>query len=338
MSQADNASVEIENGLVSVANELLTNVDNQRFTFSEEIVSIRTTPRIMPNGIVTGTNLVSVGSGNDNVTTAAFTCNISGDLRTVAADTSVAIVRTIEATPFSKHSVVAYMDGATPTIKVIAGAGHATAHSTVRGANGGPPYIGVDEVEIGQIWTSSHTAAPITASEIHTGGSYEERANYPTFTYNPIGRGLDATATGEEEAFVKFSAALPLIHTAGVAKKIFADYEGVEFAELTDCDGFSPPTETISSSSTQVYQGTKSVATRSVDSGTFAQMLDDGVNDLILGASGTKRVFRFKPDKDKTAYILCVGSVSAKPEYPAAGLIKATVNFSSEYPSARFSG
>jgi len=161
MPSASNAKVEIELGQQYHAMAAMTDSgDHQYFTISGGTVwsgKSGFTPDVRPNGIVSGRNLLSAGTTNDTVRIAAFTAYALGSLNTVTA-TSATIGRPTTAGYYQINSITMASDG---SIAVVAGTSHASAFSETRDASGGPPYIPVNSVELGQIRTTSSTAAAI---------------------------------------------------------------------------------------------------------------------------------------------------------------------------------
>ena len=101
------------------------------------------TPVVTPNGVYDGGVITPAVSGsNDVVDISACRAYIAGVLTTVAASTDEAIVRPA-ANDYQKFSITITSGGA---FAVVDGTEH-TAFSTVRGANGGPPYIPATSIE-----------------------------------------------------------------------------------------------------------------------------------------------------------------------------------------------
>lgn len=254
---------------------------------------------VAPYGLATGGE-ISVGSGDDNVQTAALTAYMPGatgassttGLLTVAADTSVAITRGVSSDTHCITSITVDTNGA---IVPVAGT-DGTAFSETRGANGGPPFIPVDSIEIGQVRTTSVTAGPITASEIYqVVGTHQERYDYPVWSENPL------------EGKITFAAAVPLIHTGGVAKKVYARVATPIFAEISRARDWVPAETSNSVNSEQYYDSTVGSFSSSLGQASFTASLNDGVTDALLAKKGANLLFKFSPDKNKVPYQLTQG-------------------------------
>lgn len=256
---------------------------------------------ITPYGLATGGE-ITVGSGDDNVQTAALTCYMPGatgasattGLLSVAADTSVAVTRGASSDTHCITSVTVDTNGA---IVAVAGT-DGTAFSETRGAAGGPPLIPVGSIEIGQVRTTSVTAGVITADEIYqVVGTHQERYDYPVWSENPL--------TGK----ITFAAALPLIHTGSVTKSVRARVATPIFAEIPRAKDWVPAETTNSVGSEQYYDGAVGSVSSSLGQASFTASLNDGITDAILAKKGQTLIFKFLPDKNKAPYQLTQGVV-----------------------------
>lgn len=318
MATAENAKLEYESGQQSYTMSALTDSgDATIFSSSAALWSSKTgfAPVVRPNGVLTGGAIVpAVSATNNAVDVAALSCNLNGVVTSVSADADVLITR--PATAVAKINSITI--DSTGAVVVVAGTdGTTTAFSETRGAAGGPPFIPVDSIEIGQVRVTSNTAAVITAAQIYSVvGVHRESANFPLFE-------IDNGAGG-----VKFLSAIPKIHTGTVAKKVFASYAAPIFAQVSLASDFVPPENSHSVTSTQIYGTTLGSTTSSLGQGTFTAYLEDGVSDPLVLQKDNVLWFRFYPDRYKSPYILCQGKLGISRTFPAGADIQAacTVN------------
>lgn len=321
MPSAANARLDYEAAQSLVANAALTDSgDHQTFTSAATYWSQRSgfAPAILPNGVKTGAAITVTAGQNDKVDVAALTLNLNGSAVSVAGSSGVSVSRGVTT---DTHRITSITVNAAASIVAVAGV-DGTAFSETRGADGGPPLIAVDSVEIGQIRTTSVTAAVVLATEIkQIAGTHQERATYPSYVQNP----LDGSMT--------FSAALPLIHTGAVAKKVFAEVYEPEFAEVDLASAFVPPETSHSVSSTQVYGSAVGSSSSSLGQGSFNAYLNDGITDPIVVAKNQVLFFRFYPDENQSAHMLCVGTLGVKRTFPADNRIMGAFTISAESPA-----
>lgn len=324
--------ISVELGNTPQAWEQMTSADNRTFStsFTPWSGSVDLTTDIRPYGAATGGKVKPAVSGTDNAVDVealtaymveGATANADG-LVTVAADTDVVVTRGTT-NPYKILSITVSDAGA---IAVIAGT-EGTAFSETRGAAGGPPFIPIDSVEIAQVRLSSLTAAPITTSEIYQpGGVPLERYDFPVFPTSDFANGT-----------VTFSSPLPLIHTGGVAKKVYARGAVPVFADIPFTVGWSPAESTFNTTSTDTYDGPVSTSSATVGNATFtAQNLRDGITDAIMQAVGKQVWVRFKPDRDKSPYSLTLGKLARTRTYPASGSVSATFTLAAVQPTVDF--
>jgi hypothetical protein len=268
-------------------------------------------PVIAPYGLLTG-GAITVHATDDTVTVAALTASmaaVSGadedGVLSVAAGTGV-ITRPL--TNVSRVNSITITDAG--AIAVVAGtSGATTAFSETRGAAGGPPLIPVGSIEIGQVRVTTSAAAAITAAQIYTvPGLHVERSDYPVYA-------LDY-ATGE----ITFAAALPLIHTGAVAKKVYARGATPLFAPIANTSDWVPAESTYSINSTSTYDGPVGSASSSLGQAGFTAIMRDGITDSVLAAKGTEIWVEFRPDRDKTVpKQLTQGIFGVSRTFPAGG-------------------
>jgi hypothetical protein len=335
MGSASNAKVQIESGQSLVEYEQLTDVgDHTIFNPSAALMSSVYTPTVRVDGVVTGNNLISISTNDDEVSVAAHTGNAQGVQLSVAAGT-VSVTRPLS----DVAKVVSITVTSAGALAAVEGTdGSDTTFSAIRGAAGGPPYIPVGSYEIGQVRMTTSAAAVITSSEIKQNGEYTERATSPVYSTNPIGNGISAEDTGTTYAYVEFNEALPTIHTGDETKGVFCEYYTPSFADVPKSSDFSPAETSHSISSEDTYDGSVGSSSSSLGSGSFSVLLDDGVNDLIVSNKNKNLTVKFFPNRNSSAYILTQGLVGISRSFPASGgQINADVTIVPEVASAEFS-
>lgn len=291
-------------------------------------------PSIRPDGIVSGRNLLSTHTDNNKVTVAGFTAYLAGVLYTVAATTATV---TRPATAVAKVIGI-HLDSDGSTINAVAGTdGSTTAFSEARGAAGGPPYVPVGDIEIGQVRLTSNTAGVVLAAEIfQVDGTHTERSDLPGWTVDNIGRGLDAETSAEANAHVKFSSALDTRHTADTCKKVYAQVYVPSGTALQRALDFKPAEYSYSASSEAYYQGAIASTSSSLGQASFTVLMDDGVTDQILREKGSVSTVWFYPHKDGAPFSLSQGTMAGTREYPVANQNKLSATLTCEVPTADF--
>jgi hypothetical protein len=348
MATSRNAKLEFESGQTVHDYAVMTDAgDHQVHTISGGTVFSSKSgfaPVIRPNGIVSGRNLLSTHATDDYVTVAAHTVYIGGSLFSVTAG-SLEITRPLTAVA-KVCSVCIYNNSGTATIVEVEGeSGAGTTFSETRGAAGGPPSIPDDYIEIGQVRVTSDTSDTISSDEIfQVVGTHAERFDYPGWTVNPIGDGINAATAAEKNAHIKFDSALPMIHgdtatdPADDYKKVYIRYYSPTFVEAQRAIDFVPVENTHSVTSTQVY-GNKTIGSTSssMGQGSFTAMLSDGVTDALLAEQDQIITVRFYPDKNNDPYILTQGTLGVKRTFPVADQNQAACTITGETVSANFS-
>lgn len=315
MATAENAKLEYEAGQNAVAMSALTNSgDRIKFNSAASLWSGRSgyAPVVRPNGLLTG-GAISATSTNNEVAVAALTCNLAGVVTAVAAG-NVTITR--PATAVAK--VCSITVNASGALAVVAGTdGSTTAFSETRDAAGGPPFIPVDSIEIGQVRVTSNTAAALAASQLYSVvGLHVERADFPLFNID--------YSTGS----ISFLAALPQIHTGSVPKQVFASYASPIFGEVSLASDFVPPETSHSVSSTQIYGTTLGSTSSTLGQGSFTAYLANGVSDGLVALKNQTLWFRFYPDRYATSYLLTQGKLGVARTFPAGDNIQAACTIS----------
>jgi hypothetical protein len=318
MPNAENAKLQYEAGQTVYPMTALTNSgDAKLFTSAASLWSAKSGRQVdvKPNGLATGGAVAKAASNTNNaVDVAALTCYLAGVKTAVSADNDVLITR--PATNVSKvNSLTVNSSGA---IAVVAGAdGTTTAFSETRGANGGPPYIPVGSIEIGQVRVTTSANAPVTESQVFTVvGLHVERYDSPIWTEN------NATASME------FSSPLPLIHTGDEPKGVFASFADPVFTDIQLASDFVPPENSYSVSSTQIYGTTLGSSSASLGQGSFTAYLTDGISDPLVALSGEDLWFKFYPNRYQSNHILAQGKLGISRTFPAADNIQASCTIS----------
>lgn len=306
--------VRYESGQTSYAFEAMTDSgDNTTFSASFSPLSRASgyAPVIAPYGLKTG-GAITPGSSNDEVDVAALTVVAPGmtgasattGIVSVAADT-VSITRGLTTDTHNITSITVDSSGA---IAAVSGT-DSTAFSETRGAAGGPPLIPVGSVEIGQVRTTSITAAIVSSGEIlQVPGLTQERSDYPTWTVN--------YASGE----VTFVDSLDLIHTGGVPKKVYIKGATPIFAPAPKSSDWTPAESTYSITSTDTYDGPVGSSSSALSQASFNIVLDNGHTDPILSKKGQNLWFEFRKDRDVSVpKQLTQGIFGVSRSFPAGG-------------------
>ena len=306
----DNAIIYYEAGQSAVSmSELSDSGDHQFFESLGELWSNASVAEavVRPDGVASG-GVITPGAA-DQVAVAESKCYQGGVLRTISNDSALDVARPTLANV--KYSIV--VDDS-QTIVAIKGTESASVVSDVRGAEGGPPLIPVGQVEVGQVHITSITSGVYLSSEIkQIPGTHQERFDSPT--WEEIRMNVESGIIGQ--AGINFASELPVIHTGGVTKAVYASYYEPEFAELPDSGDFVPPETTHSTSSTQIYGRTLGTTSSSLNQGSFTAYLSDGITDSLLSMKNENIFFKFKPDRLKMPYILCQGKLGITRSFPA---------------------
>lgn len=276
-------------------------------------------PVVRPNGLLTGGVITPAASGSDDVVdVSAGTAYVSGVLVSVPAATDLSLTRAVSTDTHIINSIVIQSG----SYVVVAGTDHASAFSATRDADGGPPLIGVNDVEVGQVRMTSFTAAAIDDDEIYqVPGTHQERSDYPVWD--------EDWADGE----ITFASALPLIHTGAVARKVFASYYTPIYSEVPNASDFVPSETTHSVTSTQIYGGTVGARSSQLGQGSFTTRLQNGVNDNFIGNKDMNLWFKFFPDRYRNEYILTQGVLGVARQFPAGNSILANCTISADSAS-----
>ena len=287
--------------------------DNKTFTSGDSLWSGQSDyeAEVRPNGLLTG-GTITPGSSDSTVDVAALTCWLAGELTSVSAESGFTVTRPtgdnakISSITINSSGAVAEVEGSEAT---------GTTFSAERGADGGPPWIPTGSIEIGQVRMTSSTAAVFTASQIKQQiNTHLEKADYPTWDVDFL--------NGQ----VEFGSALPTIHsddsgTTEETKEVYATYYTAEdsMVEQPYSYDFVPSTNSHSTSSTQVYGATVGSRSTSLNQGSFEAMMKDNATDTILDYVDKVLWVKFKPDRNKSPYILDQGKLGFSPSNPASG-------------------
>ena len=328
MPTAENAAVKYESGQNLVSWEALSDTgDRTVFNTVSSLISNKSGFKIdvKPNGVATGGVMTVPASGsNDVVDVAALTCYLTGVSTSVGAGVDVSLTR-----PGSDVSLVNSVTvNASGGLAVVVGAsGATTAFSETRGAAGGPPFVPVTSIEVGQVRLTANAAAPIVASEIkQVVEVHQERYDFPTFQ-------VDRIRTSNKiigYAGVDFDAAIMANHTGGVGKKVYAQYYTPIFASVPNSSDFVPPETSHSVSSTQIYEKTIASSSESLGQGSFTAYLTDGISDGLISEKNNELWFKFYQDVLDTQYIATQGKLGITRTFPAGDSITAACTISSE--------
>lgn len=286
---------------------------------------------VTPYGLATGGEIIPAASStSDAVDVAALTAYMPGatgasattGILVVAADTDVVCTRGADAnTAYRINSITINSSGA---IAAVAGTG-STAHSETRGAAGGPPFIPVGSVEIGQVRFTSHTSADVTSGEIYqVVGTHQERYDSPVYSVDPI-RGR-----------VTFSDSLPLIHTASVPKKVYARVATPLFAQISRARDWVPAETSNSVASEAYYDGTVGSYSSSLGQASFNAAQSDGVTDAMLAKVGQELLFKFMPDRNKSPYQITQGVLAVSRTFGVGANPSAAFTISASQASVDF--
>jgi len=287
------------------------------------------------DGIESGINLLSPYTTNNSVQWPAFTCYISGVPVSVSAGNT-----TVTRPAADVAKVCSIVVDGTATVAEEAGTDGASAtFSETRGAAGGPPFIQVADIEIGQVRLTSSGDALIELSEIKQNpGQHAEFTHFPDiFEISHVGKGdILAETASEKTAYVKFASALPLIHTGSVTKGVYCDYAVPTMTEIPRTLDYTPCENTPSTSSTQYYGGSDASSSTSLGSGSFTARLNDGIRDFIVRRKDKPTVVFFYPDRDKTPHQKTMATIGLQRTFPVADQNQATCTLASLKETADF--
>lgn len=334
MPTVANAQIQYESSQSLVTFSAMTDSgDHMVFTAAETVWSGREgcAPEVRPDGIVTGVDILSAGSGNDEVDSISFTAWLAAVLKTISATTA-----TITRAFVSTHVINSIILTDT-TISALKGA-EGTAFSTTRGAAGGPPYIPVGSIEIGQVKTGSQVSAALVSSEIfQIVGTHQERADWPLYRRpRNYGYGINTSTTAKKAAHVEFYTAHPLIHEGGLCKGIYIKYYTPVFTAISTFNGFVPAEITSSSVMVSRFESVSGYKQNDIQASRFKAEVSDGITDAIVALDGEILIIKFIPDAAKTPFMLTLGTLRFLSSLPQAGDISVQCTIATRLPTARF--
>ena len=337
MPTAKLAKILVETSAVLVDFAVMTHAgDGQVFTISGGTLwsgYAGKTPDVRPNGIVSGRNLLSAGSTVDVVKVAAFTAYSKSVEKTVTA-TSVTALRPTTGGYYKITSVSMASNG---SVVVVAGT-EGAASSEVRNAAGGPPYIPVDSVEVGQVRVSSSTAAVIATAEFFQDvPTHTQRWDVPSWNEFNIGQGEAALTSAQKNAHIKFVSALVNKHAAGVPKRTYIKYYTPSLTEVERALDFVPADESHSVGSEEYYRGSIASVTSTIGQATFRALLNDGLTDSLVANKNQVLTVKYFQDENKSPYSLTQGKLGIARQNPFGGQVAADCTISSEIITAEFS-
>ena len=331
MALTQNASVEYEANQAAFPFEAMTQdpVDSRVYNASVSPFSRASgaAPVIVPYGIDTGGAIIPESGGTDDqVDVGAAVVRMAGaagadqDGKVQVAGATLTVAR-----PSTQDYLITSITvDNTGTLAMVLGT-EGAAFDTTRGAAGGPPYIPVDSIEIGQVRYMSQTSAPVAAGEIsQVDGLSAERWNFPIFTPN------------YREGSITFGADLAAIHTGDVPKLVYVRGATPIFVEKTRSRNWAAAEETHSVSSEPYYDGPVVAISASVNQASFETVFEDGHTDALLGLVGQILWFRFKQDKYASAGQLVNGVVAVDRDYTHGQDPTGTVTISASEKSADF--
>lgn len=318
MPTAENAKLDFEAGQNLVAMVALSDsTDHITFGSVDDLWSKKNgfLPVIVPNGMKSG-GVITLTAINNDVAVSAGVCNLNGVPNvSVSADTSITLTRTAAGDVFQINSIQVNSSG----VYVCVAGTEGPALIETRGAAGGPPFVPVLSIEVGQIRFTGNTAAVVAASEIkQVVGVHMEKYNYPLHQVR------------SEDGGVEFVAALPLIHTGSVAKSVYAEYYTPIFTTIPRTSDVTLPETSASVSSEQIYGEVLNSVARSLGQAAFKCKLEDGITDLVVAEKGNNLWFKFYPDMYRTGYVRFQGVLSIARTFPAGGFVEASCTISAE--------
>lgn len=324
----DKAAIYYESGQNAQALSLMTTTDDILFKANYAPFSKKSgfDVSIMPNGLVNGGTL-SPSAAADTVTVEeclVMMAGVSGASEngqlTVSGD-DVLCARPGTDT----HLIYSITVDNSGDLVAVVGS-ESTSFSETRGVAGGPPFIPVDSIEIGQVRYATQTSGVVVANEIkQVPGLHQELADQPIYEID--------YAKGE----VSFADELPDIHTGGVAKQVHVLGFTPIFAETPRGYDWSPAEESHSTNSQQVYNGAVGSTSSSIGQATFSAILKDGLTDNILKVVNENIWIKFKQDRNRAPYQLTLGKLGLARTFPADGNVGGSFTVSPESKSVDFS-
>lgn len=305
--------VQYESGQTAYPFEEMTNAgDNLTFSASFAPISLAANaePVFAPYGVKTG-GAITPTAVNNQVSVAALTVvapGMTGADANGEVSVSSGTLTITRGASSDTHNITSITVDSTGSLAAVSGT-DSTSFSETRGAAGGPPFIPVGSIEVGQVRTTSITAAVVTTGEIlQAVGQQQERYDYPVWS--------ESYATGK----ITFVESLPLIHTGGVPKKVYIKGSTPLFAPVPKASDWTPADSTYSITSTDTYDGPVGSSTGALGQASFSAVLRDGISDSFLSRKGQTLWFEFRPDRDKSVpKQLTQGIFGVSRTFPAGG-------------------
>jgi hypothetical protein len=328
MSINDNVKIEYESGQSAAPWEEMTSVDNQNYssTFSPWSGRSGYEATVSPYGMNSG-GTISPGAADDTVDVTAIEATMPG-IASAAADGTVSVgaaagvaVARPSTNDYLINSITVDNLGA---IVVVSGA-ESTAFSEVRGDPGGPPFIPVDSVEVGQVRYMSQVAGPVSDDDIvDVPNVTRENSDFPINTVN------------EADGTVQFAQPLPLIHTGGLAKQVWVKGYTPIFAEQPQCSDWVPAETTNSVNSTEIYGGAIGSVSSTIGQAGWTTYLKDGITDNIVQQKNERLWVKVTQDRNRPPYQLTQGKLGIARTYPVGEKVQAAMTVSAEDPTVDF--
>ena len=319
----ENSLVQYEDGVTPYAMSVLPDSgDHLTFTSSASYFSIEgsNSPIVRPNGVLTGATATPAASlTNDLIDVAQSSVNLNGVVTTVAVSLDLTVARAASDVA-SISSITVTNGGVYAMVKGVDSL--SSAFSEARGAAGGPPFIPVDSIEIGQIRVTTDTAAAIAPAEIfQVDGTHLETAAFPSHTVN----NLDAT--------VIFSSSLGTAHTGGISKAVHASYADPILVDQDCANDFVPASNSHSVTSEQVYGKTIGTSSSSLGQASFTAILSNGITDSIVNKQNKTLLVKYYQDITKTPHIVTQGKIGVARTFAAADNPKGSITISASTES-----
>ncbi len=339
MAALTNQSIAYESAQSSNAFASMTTTDNTTYSTTVKPWSqaAGATYTVGPYGLMTGGE-VTPGAANNSVRMAALTAMMPGatgasattgvlSVNAVTNDSLTATRGTSAGTAYIISSLTITSAGAAA---MVAGAG-STAFVATYGAAGGPPTIPLGSIEVAQVKLTSSTAAVVATGEIfQVVGDSQERYDFPVWSEDPI-RGQ-----------ITFASALPTIHgtnaaaAATAAKLVYVKASTPVFAEVARAKDWVPAETSYSVTSEAYYDGAIGSSSPTLNAASFTCALNDGVTDAMLAKRGQSLLFRFKPDKNKSAYQLTQGILGVGRTFGVGAAASASITVAAAQESVDF--
>ncbi len=289
---------------------------------------------VAPDGIVTGRNVLSPHADVEKVTVAAFTANIAG-IETSISATAVACTRPAS----GKANINLIAVDTAGTVSAIVGTDSlSTTLVRTPGAVGGPPYIPVGSIAIGEVHFITDASAVVTASEIKQEvGIHTERFDSPVWEEYPIGDGIQAGTAIKKNAHIEFSDVIgSATHTGDTYRLVYVSGYVPVASEISDSVDFKAAKNSHSTSSRQLYNKIKGSKSSSLGQGGFTALVNDGVTDALISQEDENLTFWFYPNRNKLPFVVTQGYLGLDPTWPADADIEVSATISAAQKSVNF--